>query len=211
MDRQDYQDLMAPETLNSVSGLSLLSKVVVEAFLSGLHRSHRLGAGMEFSQYRAYEPGDDPRLLDWKMLARSGRYYIRQSEQRNQVGVKFVLDGSASMGHSEKGMTKLAFARALVACLSHLAQRQGDAIGLFALGQGEMVEVRPRTHQMQHNRLLLELLRITPKGRWPQAAEALKKMPDKGQRELIFFLTDMYQEKTELSDFIRKLKTKNNE
>jgi len=211
MERRDYQDLMAPEVLSSVSGLSLLAKVVVEAFLSGMHRSHKLGSGMEFSQYRAYEPGDDPRLLDWKMLARSGRYYVRQSEQQNQVVVKFILDASASMDHSEKGISKLAFARALVACLSHLAQKQGDAIGLFALNQEDFVEIHPRTHKMQHPRLLLELLKIGPKGQWPQAPTAIRKVPSSGQRELIIFITDMYEQKRELSEFIRNLKTRNNE
>src|SRR5690606_13959240 len=203
MEKRDYQDLMAPEVLSSVSGLSLLAKVVVEAFLSGMHRSHKLGSGMEFSQYRAYEPGDDPRLLDWKMLARSGRYYVRQSEQQNQVVVKFILDASASMDHSEKGISKLAFARALVACLSHLAQKQGDAIGLFALNQEDFVEIHPRTHKMQHPRLLLELLKIGPKGQWPQAPTAIRKVPSSGQRELIIFITDMYEQKRELSEFIR--------
>lgn len=211
MDNRHHRDLMDPETLNSVSGLALLSRVVVEAFLSGRHRSHRLGAGMEFSQFRAYEPGDDPRLLDWKMLARSGRYYIRESEQRNQVGVKFILDASASMDHRERGISKLAFARALVACLSLLAQKQGDAIGLFALNQEDFVGLGPRTHPMQHDRLLLELLRIAPKGRWPRPGPALNKLPVRGQPELLFFLTDMYEEKTELHDFVRKIKTKRNE
>ena len=211
MERRDYHDLMAPEIIGTVSGLALLSKVVVETFLSGLHRSHKLGGGMEFSQYRAYGPGDDLRLLDWKMVARSGRYYIRQSEQQSQVVVKFILDASASMDHREKGISKMAFARVLVACLSHLAQKQGDAIGLFALNQEELVEIHPRSHQKQHKRLLLELLKISPRGQWPQAATATKKVPNRGQRELVFFLTDMYQQKAELSDFIRNLKTKNNE
>lgn len=211
MEKRDYRDLMAPEFLGTVSGLALVSRVVVETFLSGLHRSRSLGSGMEFSQYRAYEPGDDPRLLDWKMLARSGRYYIRQSEQQSQVVVKFILDASASMDHREGGPSKLEFARAVVACLSLLAQKQGDAIGLFAINQEDFVEIRPRIDRMQHNRLLLELLRISPKGQWPEASAAAKRLPGGGRRELVIFLTDMYQHGSELSDFIGKLKTKENE
>ena len=80
MASRDYHDLLKPEVINTVSGLSLISRIVVEGYTSGLHRSKSVGPGMEFSQYRGYEPGDDLRLLDWKMLARSGRYYIKQSE-----------------------------------------------------------------------------------------------------------------------------------
>jgi uncharacterized protein (DUF58 family) len=211
MAKGTHRELMTPEIVNSVSGLSLLSKVVVERFLSGMHRSSKLGEGMEFSQYRAYQSGDDPRLLDWKMLARSGRYYIRQSEQQSQVVVRFILDASASMDHREEGLSKLEFARAIVACLSLLAQKQGDSIGLYALAQGTFVEVHPQLDQKQHNRLLLELLRIDPKGSWPQAAQATKIIPGRGKRELLIFLTDMYEHGRELSEFVKGLKTKNNE
>lgn len=89
--KQDYQQLLRPEVINSVSGLALIAKVVVEGYLSGLNHSRRVGPGMEFSQYRGYEPGDDMRLLDWKMLARSGRYYIKQSEVETNIAVKFIL------------------------------------------------------------------------------------------------------------------------
>lgn len=211
MERKDPQDLMSPEIVNTVSGLSLISKVVVDGFLSGMHRSSKLGAGMEFSQYRAYDPGDDLRLLDWKMLARSGRYYIRQSEQQSQVEVRFILDASASMDHRENGLSKLEFARVMVACLSHLAQKQGDSIGLSALNQEDFVELRPQEHRKQHERLLLALLQIGPKGKWPLPAKVPKGLSGRGRRELIFFLTDMYQPQGELSDFLRQLKTKNNE
>ena len=126
--KQDYHQLLKPEIINTVSGLSLIARIVVDGYLSGLQRSRSVGAGMEFSQYRAYNPGDDLRLMDWKMLARSGRYYLKQSEIESQVTVKFVVDASASMKFKEKDLSKIEFARVLVASLAYLAQNQGDAV-----------------------------------------------------------------------------------
>ncbi|WP_127019456.1 DUF58 domain-containing protein [Flagellimonas beolgyonensis] len=211
MASRDYHDLLKPEVINTVSGLSLISRIVVEGFLSGLHRSRSVGPGMEFSQYRGYEPGDDPRLLDWKMLARSGRYYIKQSEVESQVSVKFIVDASASMEHEENGISKFEFARVLVACLAHLAQKQGDPVGLFALNENDFVSIYPKANQKHYNRLLLELLQLSTKGKWPQLAVASKKIHSQNTRELIFFLTDMYEEDTEISGFVKNLKTKNND
>lgn len=211
MATRDYHDLLKPEVINTVSGLSLISRIVVEGYLSGLHRSRSVGPGMEFSQYRAYEPGDDLRLLDWKMLARSGRYYIRQSEVESQVVVKFIVDASASMEHSENGLSKMEFARVIVACLSQMAQKQGDSVGLFALNEDEYVEIYPKADQKHYNRLLLELLNISTKGKWPQLSQATKRIHGRGHRELVFFLTDMYEDNLELSDFAKELKTSNNE
>ncbi len=208
---RDYRDLLNPEVLRSVSGLALVARIAVEGFISGKNRSLSVGPGMEFSQYRGYEPGDDPRLLDWKMLARSGRYYIKQSEQESLVRVKFIVDASASMLHQEGDLTKADFARTLVATLSYLAHRQGDAVGLFALNESELTSVYPRAGARQYQRLLLELLRIPVAGKWPDASIALRRIPNRGQRELLFFITDMYEDQRELSRFIKELKSPRNE
>ncbi|MCB0373156.1 MAG: DUF58 domain-containing protein, partial [Muricauda sp.] len=211
MASRDYHDLLKPEVINTVSGLSLISRIVVEGYLSGLHRSKSVGPGMEFSQYRGYDPGDDLRLLDWKMLARSGRYYIKQSEVESHVAVKFIVDASGSMEHSENDISKLEFARIMVACLAHLAQKQGDSVGLFALNEDDFVSIYPRADQKHYNRMLLELLQLSTKGKWPEVAKASKRIHNRGEKELIFFLTDMYEEHSELSDFVKNLKTPKND
>ena len=211
MGSRDYQDLLRPDVLRTVSGLALIARIAVEGYTSGKTRSLSVGPGMEFSQYRGYEPGDDPRLLDWKMLARSGRYYIKQSEQESLVRVKFIVDASASMLHEEGEITKADFARVLVATLAYLAHKQGDSVGLFALNEKELTSVYPRAGSRQYRRLLLELLRMPVAGKWPDATRALRQIPDKGQRELLFFITDMYEDQGELSRFIRELKSPRNE
>lgn len=209
--KQDYQDLLQADVINTVSGLSLISKVVVDSFLSGLNKSTSLGPGMEFSQYRGYNPGDDLRLMDWKMLARSGRYYIKQSEIESPVTVKFVIDSSASMLHEENGLKKIDVAKVLVACLAYLTQKQQDAVGLYALNEKDVVSIYPKANTKQYNRLLLELLQIAPKSTWPKNSIATTSITQGKAKELIFFITDMYEEDAELLSFIGSLKSIKNE
>ena len=209
--KDDYHQLLKPEVINSVGGLSLIARVVVEGYLSGLNNSRRVGAGMEFSQYRGYEPGDDMRLLDWKMLARSGRYYIKQSEVETNIAVKFILDSSRSMLHEENGITKMDFVRVLVASLAYLSQKQGDAVGLFALNDNNLHSLYPKVQKQHYNRLLLELINIKNAGKWPVDPKATEKLHDRRHKELIFFITDMHEYSSELTDLIKRLKTPRNE
>lgn len=209
--KQDYHQLLKPEIINSVSGLELIARVVVDGYLSGLNHSRRVGPGMEFSQYRGYEPGDDMRLLDWKMLARSGRYYIKQSEVETNIAVKFVLDSSRSMIYEEDGLTKMDHVRVLVASLAYLAQNQGDAVGLFALNDRHLYSLYPRLQKQHFNRLLLELINIENEGKWPLDPRAGEKLHDRRHKELIFFISDLYEYSSELTDHITRLKTPRNE
>lgn len=209
--KQDYQQLLKPEIINTVSGLALIARVTVDGYLSGLNHSRRVGPGMEFSQFRGYEPGDDLRLLDWKMLARSGRYYIKQSEVETNIAVKFILDSSKSMLHEENGISKMDFVRVLVASLAYLSQNQGDAVGLFALNDHHLHSLYPRVQKKHFNRLLLELINIKNEGKWPENPLAAEKLHDRSHKELIFFITDMYENTAELTNFINRLKTARNE
>jgi uncharacterized protein (DUF58 family) len=209
--KQDYHQLLKPEIINTVSGLALISKIIVEGYLTGLNHSARVGYGMEFSQYRAYENGDDLRLLDWKMLARSGRYYMKQSEIETNVSIKFILDASLSMLHKEDGLTKIDFAKVLIASLSYLAQKQGDAVGLFALNEKRFISVQPKIQKQHFNRLLLELIHINNEGKWPSETNNSDKLHDRAHKELVFFITDLYEHDKELTNFIKQLKTTKNE
>lgn len=166
---------------------------------------------MEFSQYRGYEPGDDPRLLDWKMLARSGRYYVRQSEVETHTSIKFVLDASRSMAYSDNGLTKMDYARVLVATIAYLAQRQGDAIGLFALNDHKLYSLYPKVQKQHYNRLLLELVNIQNEGKWPSDPAMADQLHDRRHKELIIFITDMYEYHDELSKVISGMKASKNE
>ncbi len=207
----DYQDLLKPEIISNVKHLELVAKVIVDGYLAGLNRSNRVGSGMEFSQYRSYEPGDDLRLLDWKMLARSGRYYIKQSEIETNISVKFILDASNSMQHREDNLSKMEYARVLVAALGYLAQTQGDAIGLFAVNDRELYSLYPKVQKQHFNRFLHQLIEIQPEGRWPVSATETDALHDRRHRELIIVISDMYEQDHELMDFVSSQKTMRNE
>lgn len=209
--KKDYHQLLQAKIINSVSGLSLISRVIVDGYLSGLNHSRRVGSGLEFSQYRGYEPGDDLRLLDWKMLARSGRYYLKQSEVETHIAVKFILDSSKSMLHVEQGLSKMDYAKVVIASLAYLAQNQGDAVGLFALNDKHLQSLYGTVKKQHYKRFLLELTNVQCQGKWPVDKMASQKLHDRSHKELIFFVTDMYEYDEELTQFIKRLKTVRNE
>lgn len=208
--KDDYRTLLKPEVINSVSGLSLISRVIVDGYLSGLNRSRRVGSGLEFSQYRGYEPGDDLRLLDWKMLARSGRYYIKQSEIDTHITVKFIVDASTSMLHNEEGISKMEFANVLVASLAHLAHSQGDAVGLLTVNDQKLEALQPAIGKQHFNRFLYQLLKLQNQGAWPTSISS-EKLHNRSHKELIFFITDFYESDQEITKMVRQLKTSRNE
>ncbi|MDX1628454.1 MAG: DUF58 domain-containing protein [Fulvivirga sp.] len=209
--KSHYQHLLKPEILHSLKGLELASKVIVDSFLAGLNKSSRVGSGMEFSQYRSYEPGDDLRLLDWKMLARSERYYIKQADLETNITVKFIIDASKSMLEQPDELVKMDYTRVAVASLAFLAQHQGDAIGLFALNDQDFYNLYPRISKRHFNRFLQYLLDIKNEGKWPTNPVETEKLHDRRHKELIIVFTDMYEYEHELSDFLFRLKTKRNE
>ncbi|MDH5400642.1 MAG: DUF58 domain-containing protein, partial [Cyclobacteriaceae bacterium] len=104
---------LSPEILQSTSRLELYARKVVDGFMSGGNRSIRAGMGMEFKQFRNYQPGDDIRQFDWKMYARSGRYYIRESEVSSDVSIHILLDGSASMGFAYDRWNKFDYCKVI--------------------------------------------------------------------------------------------------
>src|SRR3954470_17777270 len=116
--------LVDAKIIMSIKSLSLAAKTTVDGFMAGIHSSNVKGIGMEFSQYRSYQAGDDLRRLDWKMFARSDRYYVRESEIETSISVKLLIDASASMNHEDSGYTKIEYARYLAASLAYLARLQ---------------------------------------------------------------------------------------
>ncbi|MHA6246302.1 DUF58 domain-containing protein [Pontibacter sp. CAU 1760] len=201
-----------PEVLATIKDLPLLARTVVEGFMAGQNQSLRRGAGLEFSQYRSYQPGDDLRQLDWKMFARSDRYYIREAEVDTNITVRFVLDGSASMGHQDaNSLRKLDYARFLVASLAYLASSQGDAVGLYILNERQLVNLTPRSDNMHLQRFWHQLSQIEPQGQFPDAQAANQLLADRRQKELTVFLTDLYEQEDEITKLLLRLGTKRHE
>lgn len=207
---QQVNDILRPELLNTVNGLELVARIIVEGFMSGSNRSQSIGVGYEFSQYRSYEPGDDLRLLDWKMYARSERYYIKQSEVETNITVKFILDASKSMNYKENGISKLQYAKVLIAALGYLARKQSDTFGLYVVNDQRISMIEPRFEQQQFMRFLNELIAVKGQGSWGKGKdlEALQRHVGK---EIILFFTDLYDNGKDIQQFISRLKTSRNE
>jgi len=150
-----------PATLMRIKSLELRAKLVVEGFQNGLNRSPFHGFSVEFTEYREYSPGDDPRYIDWKLAARSDRNYIKRFEDETNLRCQIMLDLSRSMQFSSLSYTKADYARTLVATLSHFLLKQRDAVGLmtFADTPGEFIPPRFRLGQLR--RILVALERAT--------------------------------------------------
>ncbi|RNF28715.1 hypothetical protein NM04_21735 [Massilia aurea] len=156
--------------------LDLVIRHVLAGLGHGIHAGRERGAGVEFSEYRAYVPGDEWRRVDWKLAGRADRYFVREAERDSHVAVWLVLDASASMAEpsrSAPGLDKLAYARMLLGCVAAIAQRQGDAFGLVVLGGGKAA-FTPALRGPRHlQRVLSQLQRAEPDGELPDT-ETLK-------------------------------------
>lgn len=204
-------EIIDPKILSSIEGLELTAKIIVEGYFSGFNQSKRIGVGHEFSQYRSYQPGDDLRLMDWKMYARSERYYVRQSEIETNINIKFIIDASNSMKHQDGAITKMDYARMLAAALAYIAKNQGDSYGLLWANDVNVKELPGQHNQLHYQRFLYHLLQIKPQGSWLKDYDKLGRFYDPRNREVIIFITDMYDINSDLSDFAKRLKNSRNE
>ncbi|MGM0460364.1 MAG: DUF58 domain-containing protein [Bacteroidota bacterium] len=176
--------------LLSGAGLAILAKQIVDGFLIGLHRGTRRGTGTEFSQYRSYQPGDDIRLIDWKMFARSDRYYIKESETETSIIVRFFLDASSSMEYREQELKRIDYSALVIASLATLAHRQGDSVGLHIVHSQNRIDTAPKREKSQLNRLYSILESVECEGTWPETTEWITECTSR-HRELWIFCSDM--------------------
>jgi uncharacterized protein (DUF58 family) len=148
-----------PPTLMRIRSLQLRAKIVVQGFLSGLHRSPHHGFSVEFSEYRQYSPGDDPRYLDWRLYARSDRYFIKRFQEETNLRCHLLVDLSRSMGYGSIAYTKVEYARTAAATLAYFLSTQRDAVGLVTFDQQIADFVPPRYRPGHLHRLMVCLER----------------------------------------------------
>lgn len=199
--------LLNPKILMAIKDLNLSAKMTIDGFMSGINKSTVKGAGLEFSQYRSYQPGDDLRSLDWKMFARSDRYYIRESEVETNISVRILIDASASMNHSDGDFTKIEYARYLGASLAYLANLQGDAIGLYVFKDSGIFSMTPKQDYQHLARLFYQLENINPAGTFTRPIHYKELFSGTQKRELLIFVTDLYQTDDEILNLLETLTT----
>ncbi|WP_211327039.1 DUF58 domain-containing protein [Chitinophaga flava] len=198
-------NLLDPKILLAIKDLHLAAKTAVDGFMAGMHTSRVKGAGLEFSQYRSYQPGDDLRWLDWKMYARSDRYYIRESEMETSIDVGLLIDASNSMLHTEDGISKIDYARYLAASLGYLAHLQGDAAGLAVLHHNQLFSMAARREAQHMARLYYQLEKIQPGGTFTQPVHYRDLFAGPHNRQLLIFITDYYEQSGEITNLLQTL------
>jgi uncharacterized protein (DUF58 family) len=215
------QPLIDPLVLARIKDMPLVAKTVAEGLLHGLHDSVQRGTGLEFSQYRAYEPGDALGNIDWKLFARSDRYFVREAERESNINIWLVLDASASMlqrssesgsqSKSNKGWHKFDYAKHLLATIAYIAHKQSDAVGLLGLSS-ESLHFSPALTGKQHwQKLLLQLSQISTGSVFPSPQVLQRHLGRMHSNSLIFVLSDFYQKDNEIVDFMQNLVSKRTE
>ncbi len=181
-----------PKVLARIGNLELVARSVVDGFINGLHRSPYFGASVDFAEHRGYVPGDDIRRVDWRLYARTDRYYIKEYEADSNANFAVLLDVSKSMGFGSEGMTKLDYGRMLAGCLTYLVHRQRDRVGFVAF-DNDIVEFVPPS--AKHMDVTLHVLdRLAPANPGSLSGPMNKIAEHFGRRGLLVLVSDLYEE-----------------
>ena len=186
-------DILQPEELQSIVNLQLMAKQTVEGAITGQHRSPHKGFSVEFAQHREYVQGDEIRRVDWKVFAKTDRYYVREYEEETNLRAMLLLDASGSMGYKgENGITKLQHAIKLSACLAHIIMKQSDSIGLMTFDTKIRSHIPPRS-STRHLRILYEeMLKTRPGGETDISKVFHDIVPRIDKRGMVFILSDCF-------------------
>jgi uncharacterized protein (DUF58 family) len=180
-----------PAVVARLGTLELKARTIVEGFLSGLHRSPFKGFSVEFAEYRQYIPGDDLSTIDWKVFARSDRYYVKKFEEETNLDAHLMLDVSGSMGYGSTAMTKFEYGACLAASLAYLMTRQRDAVGLTAFDD-KIVEMLPPGSRPGHLRNILLTLDRLKLGRETNVSKPLHQIVDSlSKRGMVVLISDL--------------------
>jgi uncharacterized protein (DUF58 family) len=193
-----------PKVLARIGNLELVARSVVDGFINGLHRSPYFGASVDFAEHRGYVPGDDIRRVDWRLYARTDRYYIKEYEADSNSNFAVLLDVSRSMGFGSEGLTKLDYGRMLAGCLTYLVHRQRDRVGLVAF-DNDIVEFVPPS--AKHMDVALHVLdRLKPANPGSLRVPMNKIAEHFGRRAVLVLVSDLYEEPDALLEAIGPLR-----
>jgi uncharacterized protein (DUF58 family) len=188
-----------PAVVARLGTLELKARTIVEGFLSGLHRSPFKGFSVEFAEYRQYIHGDDLSTIDWKVYARSDRFYVKKFEEETNLNCHLMIDVSGSMAYGgHHGMTKFEYGACLAASLAYLMNRQRDAVGLTAFDEN-IVAMLPSSSRAGHLRTtLLTLDRLAP-ARATNVSKPLHQLADSlSKRGMVVLISDLLDDPDEV-------------
>ncbi len=203
---------LQPQVVSRLGRLDLIARLVVEGFITGLHRSPYHGFSVEFSEHRPYMQGDPLRHLDWKALGKTDRLYIKRYEEETNLKCYLLLDASGSMGFQEGGaMTKFRYACCLAAALAYLMLRQRDAVGLMVFRDHALTYVPPRSVQSHLHVLLKEIGHYQPEAD-TRMAPAFHELAERlSRRGLVIVLSDLLDDSDQVLDGLRHFRHRGHE
>jgi uncharacterized protein (DUF58 family) len=198
-----------PLVLSRIGNLELVARGVVDGLINGLHRSPYFGASVDFAEHRGYVPGDDIRRVDWRVYARTDRYYIKEYEADSNSNFSVLLDVSKSMSFGTRGVTKLDYGRMLAGCLTYLVHRQRDRVGLVTFDHDIVEHVPPSAKHMD---VVLHVLdRVKPAGAGSLLAPLHKMAEHFGRRGLLVLISDLYEDPDTVIEAIGPLRFRGND
>src|SRR5947207_2054072 len=193
-----------PRVLARIGNLELMARSVVEGFINGLHRAPFFGASIDFAEHRGYVAGDDIRRVDWRLYARTDRYYVKQYEADTNTNLTVLLDISKSMSFASQGLAKLEYASFVAACLGYLAQRQRDRVGIITFDDDIVTHVPPSA---KHFNVMLHTLDRAKAERPGHLVAPLTKMAEHFKRRgILVLISDFYDEPDAVLEAIKPLK-----
>ncbi len=209
---QDYRRYLDPETVSKLKGLEMKARLVVEGFIAGLHKSPYHGFSVEFAEHRQYMPGDNIRDIDWKVYAKSDRYYIKQYEEETNLKGYLLLDCSRSMAYqSGDRISKLDYAGLLCGALSYMMLRQRDAVGLVTYDEKIRKYIPPRSKSGHLHILLNEIAAQTPSEK-TNISVALHEMAERIKRRgLVIILSDLLDDAEKIVSGLKHFRYNNHE
>jgi len=205
-------EILDPDDLVKVKGLQVFARTIVEGFTSGLHASPHKGFSVEFKQRRPYVPGDEIRRVDWKLFARSDRFYIREYEEETNVRAHILLDASGSMGYAGDGrLTKFEYARRTAACLAYLLIGQQDSVGMATFDTAVRTFI-PHRSRVSHLSVLFRALEGARPGGETALPEVLMELvPRLHRRGLVLLISDCFGEVAPLVKALARMRSRGNE
>ena len=209
---QDYRKYLKPDVVAKLSNMELVARLVVEGFITGLHRSPYHGFSVEFAEHRQYMPGDEIKHLDWKIYGKTDRFYIKQFEEETNLKAYIILDASRSMSYSSDGrMTKLEYASYITAALAQLMVQQRDAVGLMIFDEKIRTYMPPHATKTYLKEILKQLAQVEGSNK-TKTADALHEIAERIKRRgLVIILSDLFDSPGEVMKALRHFRHKKNE
>ena len=197
-----------PAVLARIGNLELVARSVVDGVINGMHRSPYFGASVDFAEHRGYVPGDDIRRVDWRVFARTDKYFVKEFEADSNANFSVLLDISKSMAFGAR-ISKLDYAKTLAACLTYLVHKQRDRVGLVTFDEEIVNHVPPSA---KHLEVVLHAIDRAQAKRPGRLGPPLRKLAEHfGRRGIVVVISDLYEEPQEVMDALSLIRFRGND